>query len=747
VTTEPASAPPRDLPGIIGGYRVLRELGRGRLGPVVLARHRPSGELVALRVLKPEWACLPKYVSRLTRAAFAAAQVEHPNLVRLKDFGEASGRVYFASEFVDGTTLADRVKGQGALAPRDAVAFVLQAARALRFVHAQGLTHGAVTPGNLLVDRAGVTRLSDLGLVKTPVSVDEEDAREKTGPIALGANPQADAFAEAVRDDVKGLGLALARLLTGAPGRTDPTSLISAGLPMNLVELVRSLLGKEPSGLADMGQAVAALERFLNAKGPAATAPTEEHGRVLAECLAAFRASPSAKLRARIIQGSAAGCAAVVLLCLLARLPLVAGSFLGLGLMTALAYFVIDGVSRCTDLFTRVRALILASRGVDWLSGVAGLVLFLAALVVFQLQWAWLAFGVLAVILALALHQMVDRKVDSERRGAVEEAEAVLRGLRLQGVSEEANRRFVRASAGDDWEEFFEALFGYPAKLAAREPSERGLRGLLGKRYGRWRDAIRSWVEARLQVRRQARETVLLQAIEERGFVAEGINLLTARRRAWRTSAAMVAVSSEIRAAATGSEETEHPSVASAIRQAIETPENVLVERERGLIGPETSRVRDVLTGPRTRFLLGSALVAGFLLWVHQNGIISGDQIKDVATKAIEQPDPLQAIRDARIDVRIPARAEALDLPFLPRVVGNLFQSINPGVAGLILIISALVRGVRVGLFALPGAAIVLIGPALGLPGMGPLRAETASLALGAGVAILGLVFAAPGDD
>ena len=153
------------------------------------------------------------------------------------------------------------------------------------------------------------------------------------------------------------------------------------------------------------------------------------------------------------------------------------------------------------------------------------------------------------------------------------------------------------------------------------------------------------------------------------------------------------------------------------------------------------------MTGPRTRFLLGSALVAGFLLWVHQNGIISGDQIKDVAAKAIEQPDMLQAIRDARIDVRIPARAKPLDLPFLPRVVGNLFQSINPGVAGLILIISALVRGSRVGLFALPGAAIALIGPALGLPGIGPLPAETASLALGAGVAILGLVFAGPRDD
>ena len=99
MSSETTARPPKDLPGWIGGYRVVRELGRGRLGPVVLARHRASGQTVALKVLRPEWACLPKYVARLTRDAYAASQVAHPNLVRLDEAGESQRRIYFVLEY------------------------------------------------------------------------------------------------------------------------------------------------------------------------------------------------------------------------------------------------------------------------------------------------------------------------------------------------------------------------------------------------------------------------------------------------------------------------------------------------------------------------------------------------------------------------------------------------------------------------------------------------------------------------
>ena len=108
--------------------------------------------------------------------------------------------------------------------------------------------------------------------------------------------------------------------------------------------------------------------------------------------------------------------------------------------------------------------------------------MFAAALVALNLHVAWIAFGVLAVILAAWLHVAVDGKVDAERRGAIEEGRALLKRLRLQGVSEETLRRFVRTTAGDDWEQFFESLFGFDAVTAAREPSERGLLACIRRR-------------------------------------------------------------------------------------------------------------------------------------------------------------------------------------------------------------------------------------------------------------------------
>ena len=235
--------------------------------------------------------------------------------------------------------------------------------------------------------------------------------------------------------------------------------------------------------------------------------------------------------------------------------------------------------------------------------------------------------------------------------------------------------------------------------------------------------------------------------------MAEGVNLLTARRRSHRIAAAMVAVTSEHRdatkAATRGTSDsmTDRPSVAFAVKQAAETPEEVLVDRENRLVGPDRLWLLNIILGARTRFLLGTAILAGFLLWVDQNGMISGGQIKDIAAKAIVSDDPLQSVRDARIDVRMPEVTKGLDAPLGPRFLTKLFNGFHPGAAGLILIFSSFWRGSRVGYFAIPGAGFALIGPALGVPSIGPLSASVASMAIGAGIASLWLFFGTSPDD
>jgi hypothetical protein len=700
---------------------------------------------VALTVLKPEWACLLVFVDRLLRDAFAAAQVAHPNLVRLIEWGEARGQVYFASELVSGRSLVEQVEQQGPLPPREAVAHVLQAARGLMFAHGLGLSHGDVRPEAIIVDDRGVTRVAGLGLAKTPVSVAAEEARAQTGPIPLGDRWVEEARA-AARADLRGLGRTLHQLLTGSPpvggdAATIVPRMTARAISPDLAALVGSLIdGRPGDGPGNLAPAVAALERALNAQKPGSTMPGEEHTRTLIECVMSFRAAPSARTRRRVVYGAAAAWVLVVLVSLLARQPRVAAGFLGLGLMTVLAYFVVDGLAHRTELFTKVRALVLESRG-DWLVGIVVLALVIATLMVFHLHWAYLGFGILGVVVALALHFEFDRKVEAERRIAVDEAHVLLKALRLQGVGEETLYRFVRTAAGDGWEEFFEAVFGSEAMRAARAPSDRGLWNLIRKRSIPWRDWVTSWVEARHEARRRARDQILLQKIEERSLVAEGVNLVTARRKARRVAEAMAAVSAETRTTTTGPRSAEPPSIARAIHQAIEAPEQVLVEREPGLIRPETSWLWELLLGPRTRFLLGAALLVGCLLWVDQNGIVTGAQLKEVATRAIEHPDPVEALRDARVEVRVPAQTEPVHLPFLPPLVSNLFQGWGAGAAGLILILSALVRGVRMALFAVPGAIVALIGPRIGIPAIGPLDPAMASMAIGAGVALMGLAF------
>ena len=754
MTSELPAGLPKDLPRIIGGYRLLRELTRSDVGPVLVARDRATGQNVALTVLKPEWACLPAYVARVAHDAFAASHAAHPNVARVRGLGEAVGRVYFASEYVDGTTLEDRVKAQGPLAPREAVAFLVQAARGLQYLHEQGMNHGAVGPDTIVVDGEGVTRLTGLGLSTTPATMAAEFARRASKPIELGEDAQADANAEPSRADLRALGRTLVHLITGrTPGENpDVATLVSLGLPTNLVELVRKLIDPTPGrGFADAGQVIAALERVLDGRKPGSNTPGEEHARILSESLAAFRGSPSAVLRRRILIGAIVACAAFVLLALLARRPLLATSLLGLGLLTGLARFLVRSLTRGTELYPKLRALAFESRSSDWLTALAGGAAAVAALVALQQHWAWVWMSALAVFAAVALHLTLDRQAEAERRGAVEEARELLKRLRLQGVSETVLRRFVRTASGADWEEFYETLVGAGARRDARDEAERGWRGLLGKRVGRFGDFLAPRVDARREAIRRERESTFFQVVQERDLTSRGVNLLTARRRSRRTAAALAAVSAEVCAASrngpgrSDGPEVEHLTIARALRQAAEAPEETLVDREEGTVAPGPSILLELAMGPRTRFVAGSVLLAGCFVWVHQNGIATGadvEQIRDVAAKAISDPEQFAALRDVKVDVRLPARTESLRLPLVPRPILGLFNGFHAGGAGLILILSAFAGGVRLGYFALPGAAVALLGPSLGVPPIGALDRSLASTIVGAVVAGAGLFVA-----
>lgn len=753
MTTEAASGVPRDLPRRVGPYRLVREQAHDRLGLVVGARHVPTGLPVSLTVLKGEWACLPGYVARLAREACAATAVDHPNLVRLLDVGEAQGRFYFATAPVEGTTLADRA-AQGPLPAREALVHLLQAARGLRYAHAHGLTHGDITAARLVACDDGLTRVAGLGLTATPESIAAEVAREATGPLPLGPRPENAGQLEAVRADVRGLGATLVHLITGrpftaTPRESEPGPLVARGVPSNLIELVRRLLDAQPgTGITDCDQLVNVLESVLTGKRPGALSPGEEQTRLLADTVSAYRAAPTARPRSLIVLAGVAACAALTLLCLLVGLPRLGFSVLWLGLTTALANFLVRGWHGESDVFPDVRALVLESRVGDWAMGAAGLFVGAAALVVLHLHWAWLIIAGLGFTIALAVRWFLDEKVTFERREAVEAGRGIVVALRTQGVTEESVRAFVRNAALPDWESFFERLFGYRASVAAREASERGLRGFVTHAHERGRDVFMPWVDAVRAARRAERETEVFRSIEVRALVASGVNLLTARRKARRTAEAMVAVATDARAAALrphfeASTPAGEPLMAAAVRKAAEAPEDALAERESGLLGRGRPLLVEALTGARTRFLLGAAVLAGFLGWVHQNEIVSAVQLRDVAAQAIQSDDALETLRNARVDVHLPeGETRPLDASFLPRSISGLFRGFGPAAAGLILVFSAFLRGGPIaGALAIAGALVALIGPSVGLPSWGPHTADRVGMVAGVLVASVGLLW------
>src|SRR5262249_54102555 len=147
--------------------------------------------------------------------------------------------------------------------------------------------------------------------------------------------------------------------------------------------------------------------------------------------------------------------------------------------------------------------------------------------------------------------------------------------MRLHGLDEEALRQFVSKYSGERWEEFYEALFGYEAKLQARDKWGRGERGRLRKTFGAWRDPVVRWIDAKQQSRRGAREKKLLQKIEEKSLEAKGVNLMTARRQAQRAAEAMVTMAAEIKEAekVPAAVRGERLAIGRALKDAAEKPE------------------------------------------------------------------------------------------------------------------------------------------------------------------------------
>ncbi|MBZ0237649.1 MAG: protein kinase [Deltaproteobacteria bacterium] len=204
-------------------FRIERLLGQGGMGQVWLATDLALDRPVALKLLPAETAGDRDRRERLVREARAQARLVHPNVCHIYFIGEDEGRMFFAMEYVDGETLAQRLE-RGPLPADEAVELARMAALGLSAADEVGFTHRDVKPSNLMIDRHGVLKVMDFGLVaSSPVDV---RAGEDGAPVAASALVGTPLYmapeqgrGEAVdrRADIYALGATLHHMIGGAP--------------------------------------------------------------------------------------------------------------------------------------------------------------------------------------------------------------------------------------------------------------------------------------------------------------------------------------------------------------------------------------------------------------------------------------------------------------------------------------------------------------------------------------------------
>ena len=246
---------------LAGRYSIDRELGRGGMGVVYLAREVHLDRPVAIKLLPPERAQEPAVRERFLREARIAARLSHPNIIPIHAVDETDGFVYYVMAYVDGESLAQRVRSRGPLSASDGARLLREASWALASAHAQGVVHRDVKPDNILIESASQRVLvADFGIAAaigdvagdgisgTPEFMSPEQALgheldPRSDLYSLGAT-MFFAFSGRLPFEGKSATEVLAKQVTEVP----PT-LASLGVPVprKIASLVERCLAKDPA--------------------------------------------------------------------------------------------------------------------------------------------------------------------------------------------------------------------------------------------------------------------------------------------------------------------------------------------------------------------------------------------------------------------------------------------------------------------------------------------------------------------
>ncbi len=225
-------------------------IGPGGMGTVYKARHRELDRPVAVKVMHAHLQKDPSFAERFVREARTMARLDHPNIVRVYDFGHRDGINYLVMEFVDGVTLRQTMAA-GRLAPGEALAMVPRICAALQYAHDQGVVHRDIKPENILLDRSGEPKIADFGLaLLTGPSTETRltQTAQVMGTPHYMAPEQIEHPADVDhRADIYSLGVIFYEMLTGElPVGRFPAPSQRVDVDVRLDQVVLRTLEKEP---------------------------------------------------------------------------------------------------------------------------------------------------------------------------------------------------------------------------------------------------------------------------------------------------------------------------------------------------------------------------------------------------------------------------------------------------------------------------------------------------------------------
>lgn len=242
-------------------YDFVSEAGRGGMGVVYQARDRETGEVVAVKVLRPDIAADRVSAERFVNEVRLSRRITHRHVCRVYDFSRAGSTAFLTMEFVEGESLRGLVERLGAVPPGKGVRIARQICAGLAEAHSQGIVHRDLKPENVMLDRSGNVRIMDFGIARLL----ETDATATVGIMgtpAYMAPEQAEGREIDARTDIYALGLILYELFTGRPAFSGDTPVaialkqiretppsrrtVVAGIPPALEQIVMRCLEKDP---------------------------------------------------------------------------------------------------------------------------------------------------------------------------------------------------------------------------------------------------------------------------------------------------------------------------------------------------------------------------------------------------------------------------------------------------------------------------------------------------------------------